>query len=285
VLDEKFTYPQPNQYAEIGKCLTSIGGEAVNSAIMLSKLGIKSKLDGNWINPQKAEIIFNILKPFDIDISRLTVKENYGTEEIVITDRDSRTVLGNYAAFHSGEKQWNTPNEDDIMGAKMVAIDPYFKVESPIIAQWCVKHEKPYVTIDCKYEDFLTQNAEAVIISHELRDQAYPEANMAEIFEKYLGNCKGLIIFTFGSDELWYGRKGQPIRNFKPYKIKPIDTTGAGDTFRAGILYGQLKSMDDEATIAFASAVAACVCLTIPHSLNAPKLEGILKFMEENKRS
>jgi len=43
-----------------------------------------------------------------------------------------------------------------------------------------------------------------------------------------------------------------------------------------------MKSMDDEATITFASAVAACVCLTIPHSLNAPGLEGVLKFMEEN---
>lgn len=284
VLDEKFTYPQPNQYAEIGRCLPSLGGEAVNSAIMLSKLGIKSKLDGNWINPKKADVIFDILKPFDIDISRLTVKENYGTVEIVITDKDTRTVFGNYAAFHSGEKQWNTPHEEDIQAASMVAIDPYFKVEAPMIAQWCVKHGKPYVTIDCKYEDFLTQNAEAVIISHELRDQAYPDANMTEIFEKYLEHCKGLIIFTFGSDELWFGRKGQSIQKFKPYKIKPVDTTGAGDTFRAGIMYGLMNSMSDEETLTFASAVAACVCLTIPHSLNAPELEGVLKFMEENKR-
>ena len=284
VLDEKFAYPPANQYAEIGKCLTSLGGEAVNSAIMLSKLGITSKLDGNWINPLKAETIFNILKPFDIDISRLTVKENYGTEEIVITDKDTRTVFGNYAAFHSGEKQWNTPVEEDIENATMVAIDPYFKVDAPMIAEWCVKHDKPYVTIDCKYEEFLTQIAEAVIISHELRDQAYPGENMVEIFEKYLDHCKGLIIFTFGSDELWYGRKGQTVQRFKPYKIKPVDTTGAGDTFRAGIVYGLLKSMSDEETVQFASAVAACVCLTIPHSLNAPELDGVLKFMGDYKK-
>jgi sugar/nucleoside kinase (ribokinase family) len=283
VLDEKFTYPEPNQYAEIRQYLPSLGGEAVNSAIMLSKLGVKTKLDGNWINPKKADIMHSILKPFDIDITRLTYKENYGTEEIVITDRDSRTIFGNYASFHSGEKQWNTPFEQDVINAKMVAIDPYFKVEAPAIAQMCVKHAKPYVTLDCRYEDFLTQHAEAVIISHELRDQAYPGCNMTEIFEKYQETCKGLIIFTFGSDELWYGRKGQPIMKFKPYKIKPVDTTGAGDTFRAGIIYGFLKSWNDKEIITFASAVAACVCLTIPHSINAPGLEGVLRFMEENK--
>ncbi len=283
VLDERFVYPKPNEYAEIGKRLISLGGEAVNSAIMLSKLGIRTKLDGNWINPEKADVISGILKPFQIDISRLSVKENYGTEEIVITDKESRTVFGNYAAFHSGEKQWNTPVEEDIEKATMVAIDPYFKVEAPMIAEWCVKHGKPYVTIDCKYDEFLAQHAEAVIISHELRNQAYPGADMEAVFQKFQSNCNGLIISTYGSDDLWYGRKGEPIKKFSPYRIKPLDTTGAGDTFRAGIIYGLLKSMSDEETIRFASAVAACVCLTIPHSLNAPELDGVLKFIEENK--
>jgi hypothetical protein len=45
-----------------------------------------------------------------------------------------------------------------------------------------------------------------------------------------------------------------------------------------------LNSWDDESTINFASAVAACVCLTIPHTLNAPGMDGVLKFMEENKQ-
>ncbi len=84
---------------------------------MLSKFGIRTKLDGNWLNQNNADKVFNILKPYDIDVSRLTVKQNYGTEEIVITDKDSRTVFGNYAKFHSGEKQWNTPQEIDIQNA------------------------------------------------------------------------------------------------------------------------------------------------------------------------
>jgi sugar/nucleoside kinase (ribokinase family) len=284
VLDDKFVYPPANQYAEIKSALPSIGGEAVNSAIMLSKLGIKTKLDGNWLNPKNSPTILNILEPFNIDTSRLTVEEGYGTEEIVITDRDSRTVFGNYASFHSGGKQWNTPFEEDISNAQMVALDPYFKTESPLIARWCVQHGKPYVTLDCRYDEFMTQHAEAVVISHELRDQAYPGEDMKEVFNLYLENCNGLIIFTFGSDELWFARKGETIRKFEPYKIIPVDTTGAGDTFRAGIVYGLLQGWNDEQTIRFASAVAACVCLTIPHSINAPGLDGILQFIETQGR-
>jgi sugar/nucleoside kinase (ribokinase family) len=283
VLDKDFVFPHPNEYAEIAKSVFSIGGEAVNSAIMLSKLGIKARLDGNWLNKKNADKILNCLKSYDIDISRLTVKENYGTEEIVITDRDSRTVFGNYASFHRGEKQWNIPKETDIKDATFVSLDPYLRSESLLAAELCVQNQKPYVTLDCKYDDFIAKNAEAVIISHELRDQAYKDRNMKEIFKNYQEYCKGLVIFTFGSDELWYGRKEEKINKFKPYSIEPVDTTGAGDSFRAGVIYGLMKSWDDRSIVRFASAISACVCLTFPHTLNAPGLEGIIKFMDENK--
>jgi sugar/nucleoside kinase (ribokinase family) len=283
VLDDGFKFPPPNEYAEIARSTFSIGGEAANSAIMLSKLGIKTKLDGNWLNKKHATKIQSRLRYFHIDISRLTVKENNGAEEIVITDKNSRTVFGNYAGIHRGEKQWNTPKETDIKEASLVSVDPYFRDESLLAAELCLDNQKPYVTLDCKYNDFLAQNAEVVIISHELRDQAYKGKNMTDIFRKYQERCKGLIIFTFGSDALWYGRREEKIKKFKPYKIKPVDTTGAGDSFRAGVIYGLLKSWDDRSVVDFASAVSACVCLTSPHTLNAPGLDGIIKFMEENK--
>ena len=285
VLDEDFVFPHSNTYAEIAQSLFSIGGEAANSAIMLSKLGMKTKLDGNWLNKKHAGKIQNCLKSYDIDISRLTVKENYGTEEIVVADKNTRTVFGNYASFHRGKEQWNIPQETDIKDAKFVSLDPYFRNESLLAAELCLDNQKPYVTLDCKYDDFLARNAEAVIVSHELRDQAYKGKNMREIFRSYQANCRGLVIFTFGSDELWYGRKEENINRFKPYIIKPVDTTGAGDSFRAGVIYGLIKSWDDRSIVNFASAVSACVCLTFPHTLNAPGLDGVLKFMNENNRA
>jgi sugar/nucleoside kinase (ribokinase family) len=283
ILNKDFVFPRPNEYAEIDKSLSSIGGEAANSAIMLSKLGIKTKLDGNWLNEKNAGKIRNFLKTYNIDITRLKTKQNCGTEEIVVTDKNSRTVFGNYADFHKGEKQWNTPQETDVQNATIVSLDPYFKNESLNVTRMCIKNQKPYVTIDCKYDDFITQNAEAIIISHELRDKAYCGKDMLDIFGNYQKYCKGLTIFTFGCDELWYARPGQKINKFKPYIIEPVDTTGAGDSFRAGVIYGILNSWNDNSIMKFACAVAACVCLSSPHTLNAPGLEEIFKFMNEKR--
>lgn len=281
LLDQEFTFPEPNQYAEIRQSLPSVGGEAANSAIMLSKLGIRTILDGIWINRKHAKKVRDLLKPFDIDISRLTVKPDGGTEEIVIADNNTRTVFGNYARFHAGKRQWNIPRERDIQQAAMVALDPYLKEESLQVAQHCVRNHIPYVTLDCRYDDYMAIHATAVIISHELRDQAYPGGDLEEIFNAYLAHCEGLVIFTFGADEIWYARHGQNLKKYTPYKIKPVDTTGAGDSFRAGIIYGLLNALDDDSTIDFASAVAACVCLSVPHALNAPGLEGVIEFMKK----
>jgi hypothetical protein len=212
ILDDAFVFPQPNHYAEIKQSFSSIGGEAVNSAIMLSKFGVKTKLDGNWLNRNTADKIFNLLKPFDIDSTRLTIQQNCGPEEIVITDRNSRTIFGNFSKFHSGNKQWNAPTEEDIQHAAMIGLDPYFKEEALRTAHMCVQNKKPYVTLDCRYDDFIAQNAAAIIISQEVRDQVYPDRDMLDIFEKYKAHCSGLIIFTFGSDELWYARKGQQLK-------------------------------------------------------------------------
>jgi sugar/nucleoside kinase (ribokinase family) len=39
----------------------------------------------------------------------------------------------------------------------------------------------------------------------------------------------------------------------------------------------------DERVVDFASAVAACVCMTMPHALDAPDLAAVEAFIEEHK--
>jgi len=285
VIDDAFEYPQPNQYADIKQTLPSIGGEAINSAIILAKCGLKIKFDGCWITRSNEKKIRDLLRPFDIDLSRLTITQDGCAEEFVITDKSSRTVFGNYAKFHSGPKQWNSPREEDIQNARMVGLDPYFKDDALLAATLCVKNNKPYVTLDCRYDEYIARHAAAVVISHELRDQAYRDRDAQDVFEQYLTHCSGLVIFTFGSDALWYARKGQEIKKIMPYQITPVDTTGAGDSFRWAIIYGLLNNWNDETTIDFASAAAACVCLSAPHTLHAPDLNGIQLFMKNYNQS
>ena len=85
-LRDDFSYPEKNKFAEIEATYPSIGGEAANSAIMLSKLGVKTKLDGNYLSARHSARVLRTMRSFKVDVSRLKVKENFGTEEYVVTD-------------------------------------------------------------------------------------------------------------------------------------------------------------------------------------------------------
>lgn len=279
LLKKESDYPGPNGYGEVDKIIPSVGGEAVNTAIMLSKLGIKSTLDGTWLVSSGASQVREILSPFQIDISRLKDTDLNGPSEILIADGTNRTCFGNFDTYQQDGRKWNLPNDNDIKNASIVALDPYFKEETMYIAKKCKSCDIPYVTLDCDYDDFVAVESEVIVISQDHRDWHYPETDPEELFSLYQKNCNGLIIFTFGSKDVWFGRSGGNKKSVKPFKITPIDTSAAGDTFRAGIIYGLLNNMNDDEIVKFSNAVSACVCLSVPHAINATDLNGVLDFL------
>ena len=66
--------------------------------------------------------------------------------------------------------------------------------------------------------------------------------------------------------------------------IDPVDTTGGGDAFRAGIVYGFLKGWTDDKMVDFAAAVAAITCTRFPGVLNAPTCDEVSDFVNAAKR-
>ena len=57
-----------------------------------------------------------------------------------------------------------------------------------------------------------------------------------------------------------------------------VDSTGAGDVFRAGLIYGRLQSWDLERAIQFASAAAALNCGEMGGWCGVRSVEEIQEF-------
>lgn len=275
-------FPKADHYAEMHSQFRMTGGEAANSSIALSQMGIATKLDGNWLgNNEDERYTIELLRGFEIDTRRLTLKDGFaGPNEVVIADKDTRTIFGNYGAILDSGNNWNDVHEEDIQDSKVICLDPFFKNASRQVASYCMKHKKPYVTVDCPYDSFIAQNAEVVIIAGEYRNHHYRDINVDDLFDDYLSRCNGLVIFTFGRENIWYGRRGGEKQFIKPYAIDAIDTAGAGDSFRSGIIYGLLKGCSDEEMIRYGSAVSALVCMRFPGVLNAPSLQEVERFMK-----
>ena len=274
-------FPARSGYAEIVEKYKNIGGEAANSSIVLSRLGLKVKLDGNWINPDEdAVFLQDVFSKNDVDISRISFRRCQGPKEMLVVDSDSRTIFGTYAQLLQ-EKSWNLPQRSDVQNAKVVCLDPFFGNASLQAANFAKGLNKPIVTVDCKYDDPIFMASDIAIISEEYVGHTYPHLSISSVTEEYRANSSGTVIFTFGHKEILFGSRDEGFKRFTPYEINPVDTTGAGDSFRAGVIWGLLEKWPTEKSIEFASALAAIVCQSFPGVLNSPGYDEVISFLND----
>jgi len=65
----------------------------------------------------------------------------------------------------------------------------------------------------------------------------------------------------------------------KGFTVKVVDTTGAGDVFHAGFIYGLLQNWEVVETLRFSNAVAALKCRDLGGRKAIPTLEEVQRFL------
>jgi len=79
------------------------------------------------------------------------------------------------------------------------------------------------------------------------------------------------------------GKHSNRIIQVEPIRIKPIDTTGAGDSFDAGFIYQFVHKKEKfEASIEFANALGALSCLYIGGGEERINEANVLNFMNQH---
>jgi len=280
----KDRYPEADTYAEIAKKYILPGGETGTAATVLASLGCNVLMDGTYMGTKTYPLITDFYKDKSVDTSKLHLDPSFdGLEDYVIIDKNTRTPFGMFGGYYSdGLKRWNEPKEIDILSSKVVGLDPWFGEQTEKVVHICKDNHIPYVTIDCPYDSEAHRYSSVNILSNEFIEPNYKNQDRNELFQKYIDNSDGLVIFTLGAKDIMYGRNSGLIKHFKPYSVPVISTLGAGDTFKAGCVYALLQGMDDDATVRFAADAAACACTVFPLPLNPPTLNKIKELQKGN---
>lgn len=280
---------KPDIYSEIKEKYRFPGGETGTCATVLSSLGAEVKMDGNYIGYGAKRLITDFYKDKSVNLDSLHFDEELEVlEDYVIISDDIRTPMGMFGkffskAYNSGNRPWNKPREEDIKNCTVAAIDPYFWEESELAVKYCIKHSKPYVTIDCEYESYFHRNSAVSVISGEGIINNYPDRTREELFPLFQENGGGLTIITNGGNSFVYGRKGEPMKTFEPYKVDVASTLGAGDSFKAGCAFALMKGFDDDELVRFAAACAATAISRYPLQLDPPKVDEINLLIKKKK--
>ena len=272
---------QPDEYSEIKEQYFLPGGETGTAATVLDSLGVSVRMAGTWIGTQVAPMLRDFYKNKKVDLSPLHFTEEPGVMDYVVIAGLVRSPMGKFQTlFSSGKRWWNIPEEKDIVGCKAAAIDPFFGAESLKASELCQKNKIPFVTIDSPHDSPLHQMAAVNVVSKECTSQHYKGMSAPEIMKLMQSTTNGLTIITQGGGEMLYARKNGDIKTMKPFKVEVKSTLGAGDTFKAGCVYGLIKNLPDDELVRFASACSGIAISRFPLPLNPPRLEEVRGLMK-----
>ena len=276
---------KPDEYSEIKEQYLLPGGETGTAATVLSSLGVSVKMDGTWIGYEVAPVLEEFYKDKSVDLSSLEPWEcEAGVIDTVVIAGLVRSPMGRFQTlFSSGERWWSIPKEADIEGCKAAAVDPYFFDESQLAAELCVKHGIPYVTIDCRHDTYLHRHAAVNVVSKECLSIIYPDTEPEKVMELMQAETDGLTIITQGGGDMLYARKGEKIKRMAPFNVNVVSTLGAGDTYKAGCVYGLLNGMGDDELVRFASACSGIAISRFPLPLDPPKLDEVNALIASRK--
>ena len=281
----KGDFLQPDEYAEIRAQYFLPGGETGTAATVLESLGITVRMDGTWIGTEVAPMLQAFYRDRQVDLSPLRIwEDDPGVMDYVVIAGLVRSPMGRFQTlFSTGKRWWSVPREKDIVGCKAAAIDPFFGNESLLAMEICRQHGIPYVTIDSPHDSPLHQHAAVNVVSKECTGQHYAGMQPEAVMERMMETAEGLTILTQGGGEMLYGRKGEEIYQMKPFPVEVKSTLGAGDTFKAGCVYGLLHGMSDKELVRFASACSAVAISRFPMPLHPPRLEEVRALIDAQK--
>lgn len=281
----KGEFLQPDEYAELKAKYFLPGGETGTAATVLASLGASVKIDGTHIGTEVAPLLKEFYKDKRVDLSSLYFDPDYeGLMDYVVIAGLVRSPMGVFQSLYEkgAKKRWSMPKEEDIINCKVAAIDPFFLEETQAAAELCVKHKKPFVTIDCREDSYLHQHCAINVVSKECTNsEQYRGKSVEEIYKLLTDTTEGLVIITRGEKEMLYGRKGQAMKRMQPFSVDVKSTLGAGDTFKAGCVYGLLNNMSDDELVRFASACSAIAISRFPLPLNPPTMEEVKSLLKD----
>jgi sulfofructose kinase len=174
-----------------------------------------------------------------------------------------------------------------IAGARALHVDGYDTAAAITAAGWAREAGVPVVAdLDELYPrvDELLRLVDYLIVSRDFPRRLTGEADLEtalRIMHRRYG-C-GLSAATLGHDGVmaWDGRQAHYRR---AYRVPVVDTTGAGDIFHAGFIYGLLQGWELGRQLEFACGAAALNCTAVGARGGIGTVEQIGELMRVGDR-
>jgi len=271
-----------------------LGGSVVNTIVGLTRLGLKTALIGKLGNDESAKFLQAQLKKYKVKFFTPKVKGSSSIAYILVGKNKQRSIRINPGVNDTITLSDVTPHIDLIKRAKLVhmasfacAFGRYYSLKTEArLAKEAKKVSFSPGTLYCKY----VRKTKPDLINKLLQSTDILILNKEEIKaltgRDYI-KATGKLIREYGIEAIavTLGEKGCIVANrdechhVPAYRVRVIDTTGAGDAFTTGFLYGYLKKKSLKECGQLGNKVAA-FCIQEKGAIDG--LPTSLKLMSKN---
>jgi len=277
-------FPHEDEKAELTDLHIQCGGPASTALVTLSRFGVSTAFLGSISDDPFGVKIFNTLKNEKIGVSSLKITPGYTSQFafIAITkETGKRTIF-----WHRGTVPHLLKRDVDIRQfpkARILHTDGLM-VEASIEAARQAQSIGMTVVMDAgTMRDGSKELSKFVTILIASETFASPLVGRDAPHDIALHALRELgpeqVVITLGANgSIGLDNQGVIIRQ-KAFPVSAVDTTGAGDVYHGGYIYGLLQGWDMRDCMRFASAAAALKCTHVGAQNGIPNLKDIKKVI------
>lgn len=273
----------PTAKLRISSHHTMLGGQTATVSAACAGLGLRTGYIGCAGDDDNGRLIVGELGQRGVDVSRvmtrdcanrfavITVDETTG-ERIVLWDRDDQLNIARTELDAAA-----------IQSARLVHVDDEDQ-EAAIAAALIARDAGVPVTSDIERVTDRTADLIAAVSIPIFAEHILPAITGETEAERGLRKIRqshgGMICVTLGAGGAAM-LVGNDLIQAPAFKVPAVDTTAAGDVFRAGFIYALLHQQTPHDMLRFANAAAALACTRSGAIASIPTLEDIWRLMRQ----
>ena len=252
------------------------GGQTATAMAACAALGLRAGYLGAIGHDDNGRRLRAELEQRHVDVSHvltrdcpnrfavITVDHQTG-ERVVLWDRDDRLNLapGDIAPHVASARLVHVDDEDQAAAIAAAALGRAAGVP---------------VTSDIERLTPRTEELVAAVSIPIFNEHALPqltgEADPERALRKLRRSHPGLLCVTLGAGGAML-LHGDELIHDEGFEVEPVDTTGAGDVFRAALIHGFLKGRPPRDLLRFANAAAAVSCTRAGAIASVPSLPDV----------
>jgi sulfofructose kinase len=278
-------FPAPNSKMEMLRFTKQGGGQVATAMVALSRWGIKTKYIGKVGEDELGTFSLNSIRQGEVDVSSVMIEpdatnqfamiivEGPSGERTILWNRDDRLI------YRIGELR-----KEDVCSGKILHLDGHDIHTALQCARWA-KEERIPIVIDLDKVEPLTseliKEIDFIITSSRFPMLYTGISDQKKALLELQKHTPGFLCATLGHEGCVALVNGE-LLHIRGFKVNAVDTTGAGDVFHGGFIYGLLQNWKVVEILRFANAVAALKCRDLGGREGIPTLEETVKFLNRS---